>query len=202
MDKIQYYTKKNGPSSRPFLDLPELDQYSSLPNETCGVCILTLNDAEHPVIFHDYSVPFLVQEQHFSQTQMRVFNKTYPTGVVVPRPGTTTYAPPPPEPYLGTLKQANSPRNSNLIIGVVVGVLAAASILMGFIIWLWTRRTGRKKPYDSAINVGPAPQESREPLPPNVPLQQVPPVVRRPDSNAGEVPPAYHEVIRARETDA
>jgi hypothetical protein len=190
-----------GPSPGLSLNLPELDQYSSLPNETCGVCILTLNSADDTVIFHDYSVPFLVQEQQFSQAQRRVFNETYPTGVAVPRPMTTSYASPLPESSLGAQRQATTPRNSNLIVGVVVGVLAAASILMGLIIWLWTRRTGRKRPYDSAMDVRPAPQEPTEPSPPNVPLQQVQPVVRRPDSSTGEVPPAYHEVVRAREAD-
>ncbi|KAJ4346409.1 uncharacterized protein N0V89_010338 [Didymosphaeria variabile] len=198
-NNIQYYTKKNGPFTSLYLVLPELGQYSSLPKEACGLCILALPNSENPSVFDDYSVPFPVLEQQ--AVQPKVFNTTNPTGVTVSRPSPQVSPSPPPEPSLGSLTQGDSRSNTNLIVGVVVGVLAAASVLMGLIIWLWTRRKNYKNPYRPSAAVTPVAPEHRDPAPRSVPLQQVPAVVRRPDSSASEVPPAYHEVVRAKETE-
>ncbi|KAF2448531.1 hypothetical protein P171DRAFT_440895 [Karstenula rhodostoma CBS 690.94] len=196
-DNIQYYAKREGPAGL-YLDLPELDQYSSLPNETCGLCIFSLPNEPGSLHFQDYSVPFLVQKQEASQR--KVFNGSYPTGIVAPRSSSAAYPSPPSGASLGKLRQDDTSKNPNLIVGVVVGVLAAASIVMGLLIWLWTRRRGRKNPYDSAVDIRLATPQPRDGGPQSVPLQQVQPVVRRPDS-AGDVPPAYHEVVRAKETE-
>lgn len=195
-DSIQYYVNREGPTGL-YLELPKLEQYSSLPNEACGLCIFSLPSTPESLDFDDYSVPFPVQEQEASQR--RVFNQSYPTGIIVPRPSSIVYPSPPPEASVGALRQSNTSRDPNLIVGVVVGVLAAASIIMGLIIWLWTRRTGRKNPYDSAVNIRPTTPQSSRQGPQNVSLQHIQPVVRRPDSSTGDVPPAYHEVVRAKE---
>lgn len=180
--------------------LPDLDQYSSIPNQTCGLCMFTLQDPNNPLIFDDFSVPFPVQQQE--DVVPKVFNATYPTGVAVPRPSNIPLPSLLPEPTAATKKVETNATNTNLIVGVVVGVLAAASLLMGLIIFLWTRRGHKKNPYRSPSVVTSSAPELRDRTPRSVPLQQVQAVVRRPDSTASEAPPAYHEAVRAKEAES
>ncbi|KAF1967424.1 hypothetical protein BU23DRAFT_559344, partial [Bimuria novae-zelandiae CBS 107.79] len=206
-DNIEYYTKKNGPVPSLYLDsFPSLDQYSSIPEDTCGLCIFTILNHGDSLVQEDYSVPFPVLQR--ASTQPKAFNASFPTGVAVPpRPSAESSIPtmaPQPQPQ----SQSQTPvqgreesKDTGLIVGVVVGVLFVASCIMGLIIFLWTRRQQKKviiKPYSHsslAPTANSVDQESQ-----GVELQPVRSVMRRPDSSGDEVPPSYHEAVRAQET--
>lgn len=180
-------------------EFPSLDQYSSIPEDTCGLCIFTIFGDENSLDLNDYSVPFSVLQK--KRAQRRLFNSTYPTGVAMPPRPTPTW-----DPYNNPSSlsvpqtQEESSNNTGLIVGVVVGVLFVASCLMGLIIWLWTRSHRTKTILNTYSHSHHASQLRDHELQ-NVAIQRPRSVVRRPDSSAsGEVPPPYHEAIRAKET--
>lgn len=195
------YTKRYGPYPSPGVDLfPSLDQYSSVPKETCGLCIFTIFGTEDLPGLNDYSVPFPVLQD--PGTTREVFNQTFPTGVVVPR-ATPTWDPynNPSSLSAPQTQEKEGANNTGLIVGVVVGVLFVASCIMGLIIFIWTRRHRKKiiiNPYSHSHHAAQPPEDE----PPSVALQRVRSVVRRPESSAsGEVPPPYHEAVRAKEAE-
>lgn len=188
------YTKRFGPVPDLRIEgFPSLDQYESVPEDTCGLCIFTIFDASGSHTLDDYSVPFSVLQK--KGDQRKVFNATYPTGVARPPRGSATYDIPT-TPAESQSESDNSREDTGMIVGVVVGVLFVASCIMGLIIFLWTRKHRHKRtnPYSH-----PTLEHVDEPQ--DVVLQRVQSVVRRPDSSASEVPPPYHEAVRAKEAE-
>ena len=153
---------------------------------------------ENSLDHNDYSVPFPVLQKR--DAQRKLFNSTYPTGLDLPPRPTPTWDPyDNPSSLSVPQRQEESSNNTGLIVGVVVGVLFVASCLMGLIIWLWTRRQRSKMAINPYSHSQHATQHADTELQ-NVTLQRARSVVRRPESSAsGEVPPPYHEAIRAKE---
>jgi len=191
-EHISFYSHTSGPyTALSIPDFPSLEQSAKLPNETCGLCIFILYEKQDTDTINDYSVPFPVLQA--PGEQRRIFNATYPTGFTVPR-----------TPYMPTnlldrpsdaSAHGNDSPNTKMIVGVVVGVLGGTVLLLGILWILWRKKKKMKRCTNSAVSTedqtsGQAGRGTR-----NVALQRIQSLVRRPDSNASEVPPTYHEAV-------
>jgi len=176
--------------------IPSLAGYFPLEdaNRTCAICIANLLSKEGFQTL-DYTVPFPVLEQ--PAYPHKRFSAEHPTGIEDPSISDVTGSP---------LSEPAEHDDGNridvgMVVGVVVGVLAATMLFALLYWWMWKKRKGRAK----VVNSGASSVVGQETGGGNrsaqsVALMRIQGVVRRPDTSAGEIPPPYHEAVRSGNT--
>jgi hypothetical protein len=142
----------------------------------------------------DWSIPFPVKQE--TRWPHRRFSSLSPIGIVDETiQNTTTEA----GPITAPSSKGNNNLNAGDIAGIVLGVVAGILLSMGLAFWCWRRERKKKRKRVDTPSVEGAPQRTEGEQGQSVELQRVERggVERRVDRDEdGEVPPAYHEVVR------